>query len=92
MFPKGTVVHHRGSGRSGRVLECDGDTVYIVQDNGAELDLPGADLTTRRPDAMAPVTAAAYAPPAHPRRYHAGARAGARQHSPDDAAGRGGIA
>ena len=58
MFPKGTTVYHRASGRSGRVVECDGDTVYIVQDNGAELDLPGADLTTRRPDAMVPATAA----------------------------------
>ncbi|TDH60400.1 hypothetical protein E2C06_22530 [Dankookia rubra] len=54
MFPKGTIVYHRDSGRSGRVLECDGGTVYILQDNGAELDLPGAELTTRRPDALAP--------------------------------------
>jgi len=58
MFPKGTVVYHRASGRSGKVVEVDGDTVYIVQDNGAELDLPGADLTTRRPDALAPASAA----------------------------------
>jgi hypothetical protein len=58
MFPKGTLVYHRDSGRSGRVLECDGGTVYILQDNGAELDLPGAELTTRRPDGVAPASAA----------------------------------
>ena len=58
MFPKDTVVYHRDTKRSGRVLEVDGDTVYIVQDNGAELDFPAAELTTRRPDSMAPATAA----------------------------------
>ena len=66
MFPKGTTVYHRASGRSGRVVECDGNTVYIVQDNGAELDLPGQDLTTRRPDQAGP--AAPAAPLAPPRR------------------------
>jgi len=67
MFPKGTVVYHRASGRSGKVVEVDGDTVYIVQDNGAELDLPGADLTTRRPDAAGPAAAAAAETTAVPR-------------------------
>jgi len=57
MFPKGTVVYHLGTRRSGRVVETDGDTVYIEQDNGAELDFPAADLTTRRPDSMRPAEA-----------------------------------
>jgi len=69
MFAKGTLVYHRTSGRSGRVVECDGDTVYIVQDNGAELDLPGQDLTRRRSDQAGP--AAAAAPLAAPRRLTA---------------------
>ena len=58
MFPNGTVVYHRATNRSGTVIECDGDTVYIVQANGAELDFPGADLTTRRPDAVGPMAPA----------------------------------
>jgi hypothetical protein len=58
MFPKGTIVYHRDSKRSGSVLECDGDTVYILQANGAEIEFPAAELTTRPPDQPAPAAAA----------------------------------
>jgi hypothetical protein len=45
MFSVGQRVWHRGGQRSGTVLECDGGRVFIVQDNGAELDFPASDLT-----------------------------------------------
>jgi hypothetical protein len=35
------------------VLECDGDRVFIVQDNGAELDFRASDLTATPPGAKA---------------------------------------
>ena len=35
MFSAGQRVWHRDGRRSGIVLECDGDRVYIEQDNGA---------------------------------------------------------
>ena len=40
-----SVVGHR----SGTVLECDGDRVFITQDNGAELDFRASDLTATPP-------------------------------------------
>ncbi|HTZ70760.1 MAG TPA: hypothetical protein VMB71_08945 [Acetobacteraceae bacterium] len=49
MFSAGQKVWHRGGQRSGTVLECDGDRVFIVQDNGAELDFPARDLTVTPP-------------------------------------------
>jgi hypothetical protein len=52
MFTVGQRVWHRGGQRSGKVVECDGDRVYIVQDNGAELDFPATDLTTTPPDGV----------------------------------------
>jgi hypothetical protein len=45
MFSVGQRVWHRDGRRSGTVLECDGDRVYIEQDNGAELDFLASDLT-----------------------------------------------
>jgi hypothetical protein len=38
MFPAGQRVWHCDGQRSGMVLECDGDRVFMVQENGAELD------------------------------------------------------
>jgi len=49
MFAVGQLVWHRDGRRSGKVLECQGDRVYIEQENGAELDFPAADLTTTSP-------------------------------------------
>jgi hypothetical protein len=49
MFSAGQKVWHRNGQRSGTVLECDGDRVFIVQDNGAELDFRASDLTATPP-------------------------------------------
>lgn len=45
MFSVGQTVYHKPSKRSGTVLECDGDRVFIVQANGAEVDFPVGELT-----------------------------------------------
>jgi len=49
MFSVGQRVWHRDGQRSGTVLECAGDRVYIEQDNGAELDFRASDLTATAP-------------------------------------------
>ena len=49
MFCVGQRVWHRDGHRSGTVLECDGDRVFITQDNGAELDFRASDLTATTP-------------------------------------------
>ncbi len=51
MLSVGQKVWHRNGQRSGTVLECDGDRVFIGQDNGAELDFRASDLTATPPDA-----------------------------------------
>lgn len=53
MFSVGQRVWHRNGQRSGTVLECDGDRVFIAQDNGAELDFPASDLTATPPSGAA---------------------------------------
>ena len=76
MFKVGQKVWHRNGQRTGTVLECDGDRVFIAQENGAELDFPASDLSTTPPRDPRTATAklqdsnreaagsAAYAPPA----------------------------
>ncbi len=54
MFSVGQRVWHRDGGRSGRVLEVEGDRVFIEQDNGAELDFRASDLTATPPAGKAP--------------------------------------
>jgi len=49
MFSVGQRVWHRDGKRSGKVLECDGDRVFIEQDNGAELDFRASDLSATPP-------------------------------------------
>jgi hypothetical protein len=49
MFAVGQRVWHRDGLRSGKVLECEGDRVFIEQDNGAELDFRASDLTGTPP-------------------------------------------
>ncbi len=49
MFSVGQRVWHRDGQRSGKVLECEGNRVFIEQDNGAELDFPASELTAARP-------------------------------------------
>ena len=59
MFPVGQRVWHRDGQRTGIVLECDGDRVYIEQDNGAELDFPARDLSAAPPANGGPISATA---------------------------------
>ena len=49
MFSVGQRVWQRKGHRSGTVLECDGDRVFITQDNGAELDFSASELTATPP-------------------------------------------
>ncbi len=49
MFSVGQVVYHKTGKHSGRVVECDGDTVYLVQANGVEMDFRSDELTTTPP-------------------------------------------
>jgi hypothetical protein len=49
MFSVGQTVYHKTRKLSGKVAECDGDTVYLIQDNGAEIDFPTRDLTASAP-------------------------------------------
>jgi hypothetical protein len=58
MFSVGQVVYHKAGKHSGRVLECDGDTVYLVQDNGVELDFRSDELTATPPAARSHLAAA----------------------------------
>ena len=48
-FAVGQMVYHRTGKHSGKIVECQGDTVYIMQANGVEFDLPAADLTATPP-------------------------------------------
>jgi hypothetical protein len=50
MFAPGQKVWHRRNQRSGTVQECDGSRVYIVQENGVELDFDASDLTATPPE------------------------------------------
>jgi len=49
MFSLGQRVWHRDGHRNGTVLECDGDRIFIAQDNGVELDFWASDLTATPP-------------------------------------------
>jgi len=65
MFSVGQMVYHRTRNTSGKVLECDGDTVYLVQENGVEIEFRTGDLTSTPPSGKsAPATIARGAPPA----------------------------
>jgi hypothetical protein len=59
MFSVGQMVYHRSGKHSGKVLECDGDTVYLVQANGVELDFRRSELTATPPQETSPAAAAA---------------------------------
>jgi len=50
----GQKVWHRDGRRWGKVLECDGDRVFIEQDNGVELDFRASDLTASPPSGLQP--------------------------------------
>ena len=67
MFSVGQRVWHRDGKRSGKVVECDGDRVFIEQDNGAELDFRASDLTATPPAGTSATTAPAAQNRAHNR-------------------------
>lgn len=52
MFTVGQKVWHRRGQPSGRVLEVDGDRIYLVQDNGVEVDFLARDLSAEAPEAV----------------------------------------
>ena len=62
MFSVGQMVYHKAGKHSGSVLECDGDTVYLVQANGVEIEFRSGELTAV-PPAGKSVTEAAPAVP-----------------------------
>lgn len=45
MFSVGQTVYHKTGKYSGKVLECDGDTVYLAQANGVEMEFRSGELT-----------------------------------------------
>jgi len=49
MFSVGQTVYHRTGKYTGKVLECEGETVYLVQANGVEIDFPSSELTATPP-------------------------------------------
>ncbi len=49
MFSVGQTVYHKTGKHSGTVLEQDGDTVYLVQPNGVEIEFPVGELTATPP-------------------------------------------
>jgi hypothetical protein len=49
MFSVGQMVYHKAGKHSGKVVECDGDTVYLTLPNGVEVDFPGNELTATPP-------------------------------------------
>ncbi len=49
MFPVGQRVFHKTGKHSGTVTELDGATVYLMQDNGVEIEFPASELTASAP-------------------------------------------
>ena len=44
MFSEGDIVRNVAAGIVGTVVEVDGKTVYLEQENGVEVDFPAAAL------------------------------------------------
>ena len=51
------MLYHKTGKHTGRVVECDGDIVYLRQANGVELDFPTHELTATAPAASNPAAA-----------------------------------
>ncbi len=58
MFSAGQMVYHKTSKHSGKVLECDGDTVYLVQANGVEMEFRSNELTATPPQGKSAIAPA----------------------------------
>jgi hypothetical protein len=61
MFAVGQLVYHRAGKHSGTILEIDGDTVYLEQSKGAEIDFPISEVMAAPPAERRPVVAAVVA-------------------------------
>ena len=53
MFPVGQRVFHKTGKHSGTVTEQDGETVYLMQENGVEIEFPASELTATPPSGAA---------------------------------------
>jgi hypothetical protein len=62
MFSVGQIVYHKAGKHSGKVVECDGDTVYLTLTNGVEMDFQQHELTATPPAGKAPAPAAGPVP------------------------------
>jgi hypothetical protein len=62
MFSVGQVVYHKSGKHSGKVVETDGDTVYLTGTNGVEMDFPINELTATPPGGKIPTPAAGPVP------------------------------
>lgn len=54
MFAVGQMVFHKSGSHSGTVVDTAGDTVYLLQANGVEIDFPRRELTAEAPREDAP--------------------------------------
>lgn len=54
MFAIGQTVFHKSGRHSGTVVDADGETVYLMQANGVEIDFPRRELTAEPPSTDAP--------------------------------------
>lgn len=50
MFAVGQMVFHKSGSHHGKVVETDGDTIYLVQENGVEIEFPSRELTAVSPN------------------------------------------
>jgi hypothetical protein len=62
MFSVGQMVYHKSGKHSGKVVETDGDTVYLTGANGVEMDFPLHELTATPPAGKTPTPAAGPVP------------------------------
>lgn len=49
MFQNGQVVYHQGGKFSGKVVDQDGDRIYLKQSNGVEVDFLESELSVEPP-------------------------------------------
>jgi hypothetical protein len=62
MFAVGQVVYQKSGKHTGKVVECDGSTVYIALANGVEMDFQEHELTAVPPAGKAPAPAISVVP------------------------------
>jgi hypothetical protein len=62
MFSVGQLVYHKSGRHSGKVVECDGDTIYLALSNGVEMNFQRNELTATPLAGKAPAPVAGIAP------------------------------